>query len=107
MPDDNLPPLTDEELTALVDAEAGATAGEWVYDERVGVASVFAGQPPECLTQDCPRAVWGKHGTFEAGCWRMEEQDCADGKFIALSRNLLPRLLAELRRLRQQQTTEE
>ena len=71
------------------------TPAPWVYDERTGIASVFAGTPPDCLlSHNLPRCIasksasWSPIGTggLIAG-WTWNEADLADMEFIALARN--------------------
>ncbi len=63
------------------------TPAPWIYDLRVGIASVFAGQPPECLSHECPRCIASKLAAWAEKGWQWNEADIADMEFIALARN--------------------
>ena len=67
------------------------TPAPWVCDERVGTVGVFAGQPPECLTHECPRCIASKSASWDTSTgisgWSWNDADIADMQFIALARN--------------------
>ena len=73
------------------------TPAPWVYDERAGIASVFAGKPPDCLLSECPRCIASKASAVWSDTygWMWNPSDLADMEFIAMSRN---RLDAQFRR---------
>ena len=64
------------------------TPAPWVFDERIGMVSVFAGDPPECLTHECPRCIASKSSKYDnIRGWMLNQADIADMEFIALARN--------------------
>lgn len=82
--------MTDEELTQLEALERAATPGPWVSFSDLpnwlyGVASVAGGQD-DWLVEIC--------------CEPEYDERSSDMAFIAESRTALPRLIAEMRRLR-------
>lgn len=64
------------------------TPAPWHYEERIGMAAVFAGVPPECLIDECPRCIASKSASLEGiQGWVWNPADLADMEFIALARN--------------------
>lgn len=101
MPDD-IRPLTDTELQAIRERADKATPGEWLPDERPGYVAVYAGLRRNCL--DLPMEAFifyrgGKHD--KKHFWSIDPQSLADADFVAHARTDIPRLLAEIARLRQ------
>jgi hypothetical protein len=86
-------PLTDEELAELERLAAAATPGPWIAnieeEEPIGGDSMIE----LGLPGDFPPDMYVFHDRRIA--------PSADIKFIAAARNYVPRLIAELRRLRE------
>jgi hypothetical protein len=86
-------PLSEEELAELEALTADATPARWVAhieaEAPIGGESMIG---LDGLADDFPPDMYVRHGS--------ESAPAADIKFIAASRNYVPRLLAEVRRLR-------
>jgi hypothetical protein len=86
-------PLSDEELAELEALAADATPGPWVAhieaEAPVGGESMIG---LDGLQDDFPPDMYVRHNG--------ETAPAADIRFIAAARNYVPRLLAEVRRLR-------
>lgn len=61
--------------------------GEWFYDERVGVAGVYLGKPPDCLTHDCPPCIAKVQGEWHDGAWHLDQERCEALKRIVREHN--------------------
>ena len=85
-------PLTDEELAEFEALTAAATPGPWIAnieeEAPIGGESMISIRAPGDFPPDM--YVYHDGGTAPA----------ADLKFIAAARNYVPRLIAEVRRLR-------
>lgn len=85
--------MTDAEIAEIRDSLAGITPGPWRNSSAGGVASVTSDDPElGCVVMMNTRY----HDTIPEtlGRWK------ADARFIANARNMMPRLLAEIERLR-------
>jgi hypothetical protein len=86
-------PLSEKELAELESLAAAATPGPWVA--HVEAEAPIGGESMiglDGLPDDFPPDMYVRHDT--------ETAPAADIKFIAAARNYVPRLLAEVRRLR-------
>jgi hypothetical protein len=86
-------PVTDDELAELERLTAAATPGPWTAnieeEAPIGGHSMIS---LDGLPGDCPPDMYVLHDRQIA--------PSADIKFIAAARNYMPRLIAELRRVR-------
>lgn len=88
MPDPNLP--------AIEAAIAAATAGPWVQRGQ-NVVALQSAAPPHGR---CIATLPSGGGSYVGK--RDKEQAIKDGQFIALAREAMPALVAEVKRLREQ-----
>ena len=64
-------------------------------DIRVGVVGVYEGKPPDCLTHDCPPAIFKRDGKWvPGGHWCLDERDIRKARVSEAGLNALPTLLA-------------
>jgi hypothetical protein len=88
-----------EELAAIKARCEAATPGEWIYDERVGCAAVYAGASVNCLDDlEDDNVILMIDGVQNAKpdngqIWTVDEQKCRNADFIAHSRQDIPLLL--------------
>lgn len=87
--------ISNDELTAWEKASAAATEGPWqVIRHSWEACSVY---PPEARKALAKLMVWEDWGEED-----IDERALLDARFIALARTALPRLIAEVERLRQE-----
>lgn len=93
--------MTDEELAAIRARAEAATAGpwEWLGDSDLHAVTVYEYEPDEEARHDPTHLEYATEKIIitDSGCYPPEG---ADAEFIAHAREDIPRLLAEIARLR-------
>lgn len=96
--------MNEEELKAIEERANKATRGPWNFDLRVGCVGVYPGEQISCFSYaDTKTFIFYRHGICDdTGIWHVGEQDKHDALYIAHARTDIPRLIAEVRRLQEE-----
>lgn len=97
--------MTEAELNEIEARERAATPGPWVCDKRSGCCAVYPASresdSPGCHSDHDRNIAFSAKGAHYNGThWDMDAQRQLDFTFIAHARSDVPRLTAEVRRLR-------
>lgn len=104
MPASDKPKMSDAELDRLLELEAKATNGPWVWDKRIRTWGLYQEEhEPNCHAQDAgivrltPLCMDDNKETNPNNYWEGSPEQIANAELIAAARNALRPLVLELR----------